>query len=471
MPSPKSPPDYDVAIIGGGSAGYAAAQTATRANLKTAIIDGAQELGGLCILRGCMPTKALLYATEVLHLARRGQTWGLQPHKTQFDFNAVMARKDAVIREFAEFRQQQLTSGPFDLFRASARFLDPLTVQLDSGQQIRAAHFIIATGSIISKPPLPNLALTGYLTSDDALRLKGLPPSLIVLGGGPVAVEFAQFFARLDVRVTMIQRSEHILKSFDTDAAEALESALRREGIELHTNTRLVDASMHGALKQISFDQAGKRFTVEADEILLALGREPNLAGLNLNAAGIRVEQGRIPTDAQARTTAPNIYAAGDCTNPYEFVHLATTQGEIAAHNIAFPHSPRLIDYRLLLSVVFTEPQLASVGLTEKQARALGRNYLTASYPFNDHGKSIIMNSLDGSVKLLADPITGEILGGACTGPIAGDLIHEIVVAMAARLTAHQLAALPHFHPTLAEIWTYPAEELANNIPLLSSSS
>ena len=161
------------------------------------------------------------------------------------------------------------------------------------------------------------------------------------------------------------------------------------------------------------------------------------------------------------QTSAPHIYAAGDCTGPHEIVHLAVEQGEIAAHNIAQPNSPRTLDYRLLVTVVFTEPQLATVGLTEKEAQARNIPYLAASHPFNDHGKSLIMEARDGFVKLLADPKSGEILGGCCAGPLGGELIHEIIAAMGGHMTARQLASLPHYHPTLAEIWTYPAEELA----------
>jgi pyruvate/2-oxoglutarate dehydrogenase complex dihydrolipoamide dehydrogenase (E3) component len=168
--------------------------------------------------------------------------------------------------------------------------------------------------------------------------------------------------------------------------------------------------------------------------------------------------------DAHLRTSAAHIYAAGDCTGPYEVVHVAIQQGEIAAHNIAHPDKPRQIDYRLITSIVFTEPQVACVGLTEKEARERGIPYLAASYPFNDHGKSLIMEALDGFVKLLADPRTGEIIGGSCVGPMGGELIHEIIAAMAKRMTVHELAAMPHYHPTLAEIWTYPAEELAGRI-------
>lgn len=457
--------DFDVAVLGAGSAGYAAARTATAAGLRTAVIEGGQEVGGLCILRGCMPSKALLYAAEVLHLARNGKTWGLQPGKIGFDFKKVMARKAAMIEDFASYRRKQLASGKFKFIRANATFTDEHSLRLDNGKTLTARHFVIGTGSVVSPPPLPALEKVGYITSDHALSLTKLPKSLIVLGGGAIACELAQFFARFEVKVTQIQRSPHVLREFDDDAGAVIHTVFMREGIKLFTGTKLLNARRNGKRKVIEFEQNGKKLRAEADEILLALGRSPNTASLGLENAGVKTKQSRILADAQMRTSAPHIYAAGDCTGPHEIVHIAIQQAEIATHNIIHPRRPSTTDYRLLTSVVFTDPQVATVGLTEKEATARQIPFLAASYPFNDHGKSLIMEALDGFVKLLANPKTGEILGGCCVGPVGGELIHEINVAMAKRMTVHEFAATPHYHPTLAEIWTYPAEELAEQIP------
>jgi pyruvate/2-oxoglutarate dehydrogenase complex dihydrolipoamide dehydrogenase (E3) component len=459
--------DFDVAVIGGGSGGYAAARTAAAAGLRTAVIEGGKEVGEfldeavLARHDGCMPTKALLYAAEIRHLAQYAALWGMKPGDVPFDWSAVMARKDGLIKEFADYRAGQLADGRFQFLRAQARFVDPNTLALSTGGTLTAAHFILSTGSVVSAPPLPQLASVGYLTSDEALTLKRPPKSLIVLGGGAVAVEFAQFFARFDVKVTLVQRGPRLLRDCDDDAALAVEKVFRREGIDVFTCTMLTDAWRDGGTKGVTFTHEGKQKRVAAEEILFALGRSPNTASLALAKAGVTTDKGRVIANARMQTSAPHIYAAGDCTGPYEIVHIAIQQGEIAAHNIAHPDRPRATDFRLLLSVVFTDPQVAMVGLTEKEARARGVKYLAASYPFADHGKSLIMEARDGFVKLLADPKTGEILGGSCVGPMGGELIHEIAAAMAKRMTVAELAALPHYHPTLAEIWTYPAEELA----------
>jgi pyruvate/2-oxoglutarate dehydrogenase complex dihydrolipoamide dehydrogenase (E3) component len=455
--------DFDVAVIGGGSGGYAAARTTANTGLETVVIEGGQEVGGLCILRGCMPTKALLYMAEVVHLVKNSKPFGVHAKSISFDFKIVMARKDALIKDFADYRVQQLNGGKFKFIRANAKFLDAHTLQLSTGNKLTSKNFVIATGSKVAPSPLPQLDEVGYITSDDALALKKLPKSLIVLGGGPTACEFAQFFARFGVKITLIQRSPQILHDFDADAAAIIEKVFQREGIKLFTGTKLLDARRKGKLKTVSFEQNGKTISVSAEDILFALGRIPNTASLGLEKADVKMERHRILANEFMQTSASNIFAAGDCTGPFEIVHIAVQQGEIAGQNIAQPNS-RKIDYRLLISVVFTEPQLAFAGLTEKEANARGIKFISASYPFNDHGKSLIMEARDGFVKLLCNPKSGEILGGECVGPLGGELIHEIATAMSKRMTVHELAAMPHYHPTLAEIWTCPAEELAARI-------
>ena len=468
--SPQSPSatmpchDFDTVVIGGGSAGYAAARTLAKAGQRVAVVDGARELGGLCILRGCMPTKALLHAAELRQAIRSAHHWGISTPSVQIDPHALFARKDALIHEFATYRQQQLLNGPFHLIRDTTAFTDPHTLSFTNHPPVSAAHFIIATGSVVAPPPIDSLRIAGYLTSDSALASPRIPESLVVLGGGAVALEFAQFYARMGSTVTVVQRGDQLLRGLDSDVAHELSKALEREGIRVLTGTQLLSAESNERGKSVRLRHNNTEISINASEIFFGLGRRPATDSLQLQRAGVEVRSsGHIRTNAQQQSTAPHIYAAGDCCGPHEVVHIAIQQGELAARHLLDPARTETLDDRGLLKVVFTDPAVAVVGLGEVDAARAGRTVRSASYPFNDHGKSIILGCQEGFVKLVADAGTGELLGGACVGPQAGELIHEVAVAIAARLTAAQFAAIPHYHPTLAEIWSYPAEDLAEH--------
>jgi pyruvate/2-oxoglutarate dehydrogenase complex dihydrolipoamide dehydrogenase (E3) component len=465
--------NYEFAVIGGGSAGYAAARTAAGAGLKTCVIEGASDVGGLCILRGCMPSKTLIESANRFRAIGHAPEFGLRVENARFDTGEILARKRRLIDEFAEYRRQQLREGDFDFVRGTGSFIDATTLRvrhLDGGEEtVTAKSFLISTGSEINFPDIPGLSSASCLTSDNVLDLAAVPESVAILGAGPVALELAHYLHAFQSRVTIVQRSVQIAKEFDEDAAKVVERSFRKRGVDIFTKTKLLQVESKGFTSRVVFEHEGARQTVEAAAILSALGRKPKVGGLGLENVGVELADGVIAVNAHQQTSVPTIFAAGDCCGPFEIVHMAIEQGERAARNAArlLKNDQQLesMDYRLKLYVVFTEPQVAVVGLSESEAKAKNIDYLAASYPFCDHGKSIIMDEMDGFVKLLADKTTREILGASVVGPDASELIHEVVVAMRFHATAGQLATTPHYHPTLSEIWLYPAEELAGISP------
>lgn len=459
MANPKS---YDFICIGGGSAGFNAARVAAGLGLKVAVVDGARELGGLCILRGCMPSKTLLYAAEVLHHARHADRFGLKVTGARADMKAVHARKKRIIADFAHYRVNALTGGKFDLHRAHAQFLNPHTLELSNGKRIQGKHFLLGTGSKVATPPVPGLRDIKCWTSDDVLDLDFVPKSVLVLGGGIVACELAQFLNRIGTKVTLVQRSRNILRDHSDDASNVVQQALVDEGIELFAGTQIKQLAQNRGGITVTFQHDGRTVTRRAAHCFNALGREPNTGGLNLPAAGVKTRSdGQIIINRWQQTSAPHIYAAGDCSGPHEIVHIAIAQGELAARHAAGVKKLKPVDFSLLLNVVFTDPQLATIGALERDLDAKGTPYLKASYPFNDHGKSILMEANYGYVKVLAEPTRGRILGAEIVGKDAGELIHCFSTPLAMRATVHDMLRAPWYHPTLAEIVTYPLEELA----------
>ncbi len=288
---------------------------------------------------------------------------------------------------------------------------------------------------------------------------------MTVLGGGAIAVEMAHYLHALGVEVTVIQRSSHVLSDMDSDLAQEVERAFRERGMEVVCGTRVLQVAMAEGKKSVTFEHEGQERQVVSDEILLATGRRPSIEALQLDALGWKFE-GSIPVQSTQMTALPGIFAAGDVCSPLEVVHLAIEQGEIAAHNAAvwlkrLDAPMREIDYRLQLYGVFCDPEVASVGKSDQELKESGEAYSVAHARFDDHGKSMVMGETHGLVKLMADPVSRQLLGGAVVGPHAVELIHEIVVAMHFSATAGDLLRIPHYHPTLSEIWTYPAEELA----------
>ena len=461
--------DYDLIVIGAGSAGYNGAALGARRGLRVALVDGAEELGGLCILRGCMPSKALLASARRFQLVREAGALGVKVVGAGVEMEEVMARKDGHIAEFAGYRRGQIEKGPFEFVAGQAVFEDAHTVRVSlrdgSERVLSAGAFLLATGSVLAAPKVPGLEEAGYLTSDDALHLKKLPASVIVLGAGAVGLEFAYYFNAMGCKVTVLQRGVQLMKGADADVAGALREALEGQGIAVVSGMTLVGAERTAVGRKVIYRQGEETKEVEGEVIFHALGRKPTLGRLQLEKAGVELVEGRLAVQGTQQTAVPHVFAAGDVCGPYEIVHLAIQQAEVAVRNVlrlrdGGGEALEVMDYRLKLFVLFTHPELAQVGLTEAEARAAGIAFRVATYPFNDHGKSLVLGETEGFVKLITREDTTEIIGAAVLGPEASSLIHEVAAVMHFHGKAADLALLPHYHPTLAEIWTYPAEEL-----------
>ena len=457
---------FDFLVIGGGSAGYAAARTAREVVERVAIVDSSEQLGGLCILRGCMPSKTLIYSAEVLHHAKHGKLFGLDIPDAKVDMPLLHQRKVDTIKEFSDYRVEGLESDRFTLFRNRAEFTGPNSLKLDDGTELTADKIMISTGSVVQVPNVPGLKeLEGVWTSDEVLDLDFLPESVIVLGGGIVASELTQFLNRVGSKVIQIQRSPHILKEVSPEAAEVVEQVFREEGVDLYTGTSITRISKTDDGYEVQFEHQGESVTKQAKHLFNALGRIPNTQGLNLEAAGISTKpSGHIQTGAYNQTENPNVYAAGDVAGPVEIVHVAIIQGEAAAKHATGRKVREPSDWDFL-GVIFTDPQIALAGKNAAMLKSEGIDYVTADYPWDDHGKSILMEAKHGYVRVFADR-SGKILGAEIVGKDAGELIHAFSVAISLNATVVDLLAAPWYHPTLAEMVTYPLEDIADELGL-----
>lgn len=450
---------HDVVIVGAGSGGYAAARTSRDFGCDVAMVD-VGPLGGLCILRGCMPSKALIASSDAIYDAREAEQLGIHAGGLRADVPAIFARKNALVKEFADYRVGGIER--FPIYMGPARFLSPTEVAVGSGDVVEGKHFVIATGSVIPPAALSGLMETGYVDSDGVLVLERIPQSVVVLGGGYTACELGQFMARMGAKTTMLIRSGHLLTEADDDVGEALTGYFRDEGIDVVTGTTLLGAERRGAKKAVQFSVAGEQREVVAEEIFYALGRIPNVAGLELEKAAVAYHAIKgIDVDATMRTSNPNVFAVGDVTGEYMLVHVAIYQGEVAARNACLGGREEA-DYSLVTAhSVFCDPQVAAVGKSEKALRREGTRYVSGRYAFAEHGKAQCLGKTKGFVKMMAGADDGRILGASVIGPQASELIHEVIVAMNFKSTVTEFMRIPHLHPTLAEIWTYPAEECA----------
>jgi pyruvate/2-oxoglutarate dehydrogenase complex dihydrolipoamide dehydrogenase (E3) component len=452
--------EYDLVVIGAGSGGYAAARTARDLGANVALVDPG-PLGGLCILRGCMPSKAFLASSDALQAARDSDALGVRIAGTiGADMPFIAARKRALVKEFADYRIEGIET--FPLHQGRATFLSDDTLAVGEHTQLKARSFIIATGSSVAPARIPGLEETGYIDSDAVLELESIPSSVAVLGGGYSACELGQFLARMGAKTTMLIRSGHLLTYADDDLGDALTTYFREDGINVIDRTQVTRVERRGSRKVVHYLLHGEKHELVVDEIFFAMGRVPNVEGLDLAAAGVAFDEARgIAVDKTLRTSRSHIFAVGDVTGDYPLVHVAIYQGEIAGRN-AVSGEHEEADYRIVSAhTIFTEPQVAHVGMTEKELTAAGIPHCVGRYSFAEHGKAMCLNTTRGFVKMMSRVITGEILGASIIGPQASELIHEVIVAMSYNATVEQFMRIPHLHPTLAEIWTYPAEECA----------
>lgn len=454
--------DYDLAVIGAGGAGSTVAFEAVNRGVKVALIER-WKVGGTCLNVGCDPTKTLVRSAEIAHLARHAGRFGIDVADVSVDWPAVMARVRRVIDTIrGGDGDKNVRDAGIALYKHHARFRGPKELELDDGRIVRAEKIVIATGARERPAEIDGLDRVGYITNVEAVELPSLPESLVIIGGGVIAVEFAQIFARFGVRVTLIGSRDHLLPKEEPALSEALRAVLEREGVRVETGVRVTRAAVDGDEKIVSGERDGEGVTVRAREIMLAAGRVPTVADLDLERAGVGYDaDDGITVDEQMRTAAPNVWAVGDVTNSYPFTHVADYQARIAEHNALSGKPPLLADYRVVPWATFTDPELARVGMTEEEATDAGHDVATVTVRMKDLARAITNGETDGMVKLVADRATGQILGGHVLAARGGELIAEIALAMRMRIPVREIAETIHAYPTLSEGVFWAAFELA----------
>lgn len=444
--------DYDLLVLGGGAAGLTVTAGAARLGVRTLLVEREDRLGGDCLHFGCVPSKTLLATAHARHMLARAGQFGLpECVAPPVDFTAVRRRIETVIAGIQQHDSpERFRSLGADVHFGQARFLDDHALDLD-GRRVSADRIVIATGSRAAVPDVPGLAETGYLTNREIFSLEALPPSLLILGGGAMAVEMAQAFTRLGSRVTVVQRSPRLLRREDADLAAVVAARLVAEGVDLRLGATLVSvAARPEGGKAVVIERDGRRETLAAADILVAMGRRPNLDKLDLDAAGVARTPRGLVLDARLRASQPHVFGAGDVTGEHLFTHAAGYEGGVVVAGVVF-RLPRTADYRHLPRCVYTEPQLAVVGLTEQAAREAGLWRETITEPFSDNDRARAEGDVAGVVKLVLGR-RGRLLGVGIVGPAAGELAAAWAVALAGKVGLGTIAGAVHPYPTLAEI-------------------
>ncbi|MEW6670574.1 MAG: FAD-dependent oxidoreductase [Thermodesulfobacteriota bacterium] len=444
--------DYDIGIIGGGAAGLTVASGAAQLGAKTLLVEKEDVLGGDCLHFGCVPSKTLIKTARVYHQMKHAAGFGLPPVDVPpVDFRTVAERIRSVIRIIQKHDSVERFCGLGARVQFGApRFVDEHAVRLN-GKTHSARNWVIATGSSPGIPPIKGLDRTTFLTNREIFSLDRLPESMIILGGGPIGTEMSQAFCRLGTKVTVVHRGNQILGKEDRDMADAVLEVLKSEGVVFHLGTTIEEVRDLGNRKEVVItNKSGLISRLEADTILVALGRSANMAGLDLESIGIKIDSRGIVVDNRLRTSQKHIYAAGDVIGGYQFTHAAGYEGGIVVSNAVF-RLPRKANYSYLPWCTYTQPELASIGMNEKRAGAAGIEYSVWTEAFKDNDRSLTEGEPAGKVKLLLDkkekPIGIQILG-----PHAGDLMSEWVAVLNGGVKLSTLAGAVHPYPTTAEI-------------------
>ena len=446
--------DYDLVIIGGGSAGLVAASAGAQLKAKVALVEKEDRLGGDCLHYGCVPSKSLIHASRVAHEVTRGHKFGIHTTLEKIDLQAALGHVHRVIDTIqVHDSTERFESLGVEVIYGQGEFTDSRTFTVN-GRALKARSFIIATGSRPASPNIEGLEQAGYITNLTVFSLQHQPASLAVIGAGPIGCELGQAFARLGTEVTIIGSKDHILPKEEPEAAIALQERMESEGIRILNNTRAQKVEVIDGKKHVHTTNG----TVVVDDILLAAGRVPNVDSLNLEAAGVAVGKDGITVNPKLQTTNSRIYAAGDVIGGYQFTHVAGYEGAVAMQN-ALLLPTKTADYRAIPWATFTDPELARVGLTEAQARDRYDDVYILKQDFEGVDRALAEAAGYGFGKIITRS-NGEILGAHLVGPHAGELIHEIVLAMSNNLKVDALKNMIHIYPTLAEVNSKAALQL-----------
>lgn len=442
--------EFDLVVIGGGTGGYTAAIRATQLGLTAAIIERS-KIGGTCLHRGCIPTKAWLESAEVLSLARKAATFGVNAGDVSLDFPAVSARQKQVVETLHKSIRGVIQKHKVEIIEGEGRFLAPTRVAVGE-RTLTAKNVVIATGS--QPKDIPGLEADGkhVLNSDHLLELEELPKSIVIIGAGAIGCEFASFFADAGTEVTLIEMLPTVVPLEEADAGKALAKALASRGVNIMTSARVLPdkTRSYDGVIELTVDHEGAEKTVTGQKVLMAVGRGAVTDGLGLDKTGVQVEGGWVAVDDTYRTAEPNVYAIGDAIGGLLLAHVAAAEGFIAAEAIAGNEAEKL-DYTRVPRVTYSRPQVAAVGLTEQQAKEAGHNVKTQRFSFKYNAMALIQDETDGFAKIVYDADSGDLLGTHIIGPRACELISEASLGRFLQASAWELGTNIHPHPTLSE--------------------